>query len=151
AVNAVGSPTIGTGRHFWAAPFEMADEFGGLGLPMPLPADAATVRTKLAPRPGTNTTIGIVVTDAVLDKAAAKRLAIAGQDGFARAIWPAHTDFDGDLVFAAATGTSGIGPAPIDRMELAAAAAATMARAIARGVSAANATAYDRLPVWSTA
>ncbi|MEP0510886.1 MAG: peptidase T4, partial [Aurantimonas coralicida] len=49
------------------------------------------------------------------------------------------------------TGTSGIGPAPIDRMELAAAAAATMARAIARGVSAANATAYDRLPVWSTA
>lgn len=151
AVNAVGSPTIGTGRYFWAAPFEMEGEFGGLGLPMPLPADAATVRTKLDPRPGTNTTIGIVVTDAVLDKAAAKRLAIAGQDGFARAIWPAHTDFDGDLVFAAATGTSGIAPAPIDRMELAAAAAATMARAIARGVSAANATAYDRLPVWSKA
>ncbi|MEF2550582.1 P1 family peptidase [Aurantimonas sp. A2-1-M11] len=149
AVNALGSVTIGTGRHFWAAPFEMAGEFGGLGLPSPLPADAAAMRTKLDPRPGTNTTIGILATDAVLDKAAARRLAIAGQDGFARAIWPSHTDFDGDLVFAVATGTSGIAPEPGERVELAAAAAATMARAIARGVSAASAQDYDRLPVWS--
>ena len=88
--------------------FEIGGEFGGLGMPHPMPADAARPRTKLGASPGTNTTIAIVATDAILDKAAAKRLAIAGQDGLARAFWPAHTDFDGDLVFAVATGRSGI-------------------------------------------
>lgn len=139
AVNAVGSTTIGSGPHFWAAPYEIDDEFGGLGLPHPLPADAALPRTKLrASTPGANTTIGMVATDARLDKAGAKRLAIAGQDGLAKSIWPSHTDYDGDLVFGVATGKSGIEPDPLVRMELAAAAAATMARAIARAVHIAN-------------
>ena len=151
AVNAVGSVTIGQTRHFWAAPFEIDGEFGGLGQPSPFPADAILPRTKFDPKPGTNTTIGIVATDAVLDKAAAKRLAVAGHDGFARAIWPSHTNFDGDLVFSVATGRSGVavdagGPASID---LAAAAAAAMARAIARGVHAAEVAPGDRLPAWS--
>lgn len=149
AVNAVGSPLIGKTRHFWAAPFEIDSEFGGLGQPQSWPSDAAAVRTKLDARPGGNTTIGIVATDAVLDKAGARRLAIAGQDGFVRAIWPAHTDLDGDLVFGVATGGSGAVLDPRQRAELGAAAAATMARAIARGVYAATAMAYDRLPVWS--
>lgn len=148
AVNAVGSATIGAGRCFWGAPFEIDDEFGGLGLPQPFPPDATTVRTKLDARAGANTTIGIIATDAVLDKAGTKRLAIAGQDGYAKAIWPSHTDYDGDLVFALATGGSGIVPEPIDRVELAAAAAATMARAVARGIYAAVATPTDRLPTW---
>ena len=57
-----------------------------------------------------NTTIGVIATDLILTKAQAKRLAIAAHDGFARAIWPSHTPFDGDLVFALATGTSGRTP-----------------------------------------
>ncbi|MCE3519897.1 P1 family peptidase, partial [Escherichia coli] len=46
AVNALGSVTVGRSRYFWAAPFEIGDEFGGLGLPHPLPADAAEIKTK---------------------------------------------------------------------------------------------------------
>ncbi|MCE7029875.1 P1 family peptidase [Jiella avicenniae] len=151
AVNAVGSVTIGDTRHFWAAPFEIDGEFGGLGLPSPLPADASQPKTKLGPKPGTNTTIGIVATDAVVDKAAARRLAVAGHDGFARAIWPSHTNFDGDLVFAVATGRSGVAvdPAGPDAIDLGAAAAAVVARAIARGVHAARSEPGDLLPVWS--
>ncbi len=55
-----------------------------------------------------NTTIGVVATDAKLDKIAATRLAVAGQDGIALAVRPAHTQNDGDSVFALATGKSGI-------------------------------------------
>ncbi|MBB4001784.1 P1 family peptidase [Aurantimonas endophytica] len=150
AVNAVGSPLVGSTRHFWAAPFEIDDEFGRLGQPAPWPLDGVEVRTKLDARPGGNTTIGIVATDAVLDKAGARRLAIAGQDGYARALWPAHTDLDGDLVFGVATGGSGAVLDRRQRAELGAAAAATMARAIARGVFAARAAAGDRLPAWSS-
>ncbi|MFD2238521.1 P1 family peptidase [Aureimonas populi] len=148
AVNAVGSPLVGTTRHFWAAPFEIEDEFGGLGLPAPLPADAILPRTKLGARAGANTTIAIVATDARLDKAGARRLAVAAHDGFARALWPAHTDFDGDLVFGLATGGSGIAPDARQALELGAAAASVMARAIARGVHAASTAENDPLPAW---
>ena len=57
------------------------------------------------PVPGTHTTIGILATNAHLDKAQAKRLAMSGHDGLARSIRPAHTPFDGDTLFAMATGT----------------------------------------------
>jgi len=53
---------------------------------------------------GTNTTIGVVATNARLDKAACKRLAIMAQDGLARTIRPIHTPFDGDTLFALSTG-----------------------------------------------
>ncbi|HSX76167.1 MAG TPA: P1 family peptidase [Shinella sp.] len=151
AVNALGSATIGDTRHFWAAPFEEGDEFGGRGLPFPFPPEARTPRTKLSLRPsGTeNTTIAVVATDAVLTKAEAKRLAIAAHDGFARALWPAHTPLDGDLVFALATGRSGRRPATEDFITLCAAAAATMARAIARGVHDAAPMPGDVLPAWA--
>ena len=46
AVNAVGSVTVGDGPHFWAAPFEQDGEFGGRGLPAPLPPDALAIRIK---------------------------------------------------------------------------------------------------------
>lgn len=152
AVNPVGSVTVGRTRHFWAAPMEIGDEFGGLGLPHPMPADAADLVFKFddTPRPGSNTTIAVIATDAVLTKAAAKRLAIAAHDGFARAIWPSHTPADGDLVFALATGTSGIELDPRGAMELYAAAGATMARAVARGVHAATPAPGDLMPVWSS-
>jgi L-aminopeptidase/D-esterase-like protein len=125
-VNAIGSPTIGTGRHFWAAPFEVDAEFGGLGWPAKItPADVA-LRSKgmLA------TTIGLVATDAALTKSQCKRLAIMAHDGLARAILPAHAPMDGDTIFAAATGTRG----RADLTALGHAACQVMARAIARGV-----------------
>ncbi|MGN6471507.1 MAG: P1 family peptidase [Rhizobiaceae bacterium] len=149
--NGVGSTTIGRSRHFWAAPWEVGDEFGGLGLPHPLPGDAQDVRIKFREaRLGENTTIAVIATDAVLTKPAAKRLAMAAHDGFARAIWPAHTPIDGDLVFALATGRSGRALGLDDAITLYAAAAATMARAVARGVHAATAAPGDILPVWSS-
>ena len=85
----------------------------------------------------------------MLDKAAAKRLAMAAHDGFARAIWPAHTPVDGDLVFALATGRSGIKAGVDDAIDLYAAAGATMARAIARGVHAATPMDGDYFPTWA--
>ena len=75
------------------------------------------------PRAGENTTIAVIATDAVMTKAGAKRLAISAHDGFARAIWPAHTPVDGDLVFALATGRSGITLELDDAIDLYAAAA----------------------------
>ena len=151
AVNPMGTAIIGNTRSFWAAPFEVDHEFGGIGLPSPLPNDAAevVVKSRTLASAAANTTIAVIATDAVMTKAAAKRLAIAAHDGFARAIWPAHTAADGDLVFALSTGRSGAVLDPIDMVELCAAAAATMARAIARGVYAATPAPDDLLPVWS--
>ncbi len=150
-VNPTGSVTVGRSRHFWAAPFEIGTEFGGLGLPSPLPADAADIRWKFdEAEAGANTTIAIIATDAVLTKAEAKRLAIAAHDGFARAIWPSHTPADGDLVFAVATGKSGRVPDFREAMDLYATAGATMARAIARGVYEATPNEGDIYPVWSS-
>lgn len=57
------------------------------------------------PLPGTNTTIGVVATNAMLTKAQAKRLAVSAHDGLARSIRPAHTTLDGDTLFALSTGT----------------------------------------------
>lgn len=151
AVNPTGSVTVGDTAHFWAAPFEIGDEFGGLGLPAPIPPQATRVALKyrdINPQ-GANTTIAVVATDAVLDKAAAKRLAMAAHDGFARAIWPAHTPVDGDLVFALATGRSGIKAGVDNAIDLYAAAGATMARAIARGVHAATPMDGDYFPTWA--
>ena len=81
-----------------------------------------------------NTTIALVVTDATLTKAQAKRLAIVAHDGLARAIYPVHTPLDGDLVFAVATGRKPLGDPFIAMAELGAIAANTLARAIARAV-----------------
>jgi L-aminopeptidase/D-esterase-like protein len=151
AVNALGSATISRTRHFWAAPFEIGDEFGSLGYPSPMPKDASDILLKFRDRhAGANTTIAVIATDAVLTKAAAKRLAIAAHDGFARAIWPSHTPMDGDLVFALATGRSGKALEADDAIDLYAAAGATMARAIARGVYAATPAEDDLFPVWSS-
>ncbi|NGO51022.1 P1 family peptidase [Allomesorhizobium camelthorni] len=151
AVNPTGSVTVGRSRHFWAAPFEIGDEFGGLGYPSPVPENARKLLLKFRDRNATgNTTIAVIATDAMLTKAEAKRLAIAAHDGFVRAIWPTHTPADGDLVFALATGRSGKTVELDDAIDLYAAAGATMARAIARGVHAATAAEGDLFPVWSS-
>lgn len=136
AVNAIGSPLIGDTKYFHGALFEQKAEFGGLGLPTPLPpnSDALNIKFRKNPKPNTNTTIGVVATDAVLTKSEAKRLAIAAHDGIARAIWPAHTPMDGDLIFAVATGGSGKEPNHSDWIDLSAQAASVTSRAISRGV-----------------
>jgi L-aminopeptidase/D-esterase-like protein len=92
----------------------------------------------------------VIATDAILTKAAAKRLASAAHDGFARAIWPTHTPADGDLVFALATGKSGKTADAIDAIDFYASAGAVTARAIARGVFSATPALGDLMPVWST-
>ncbi len=142
AVNALGSATVGQGHHFWAAPFEIGDEYGGLG-PAPEYPEPGAVRIK---GHGTqNTTIGIVATDADLSQSQCKRLATAAHDGLARALLPAHTPLDGDLIFAAATGAR---PCD-DPLLLGHAAALCVSRAIARAVFAARPAPSDALPSWS--
>jgi L-aminopeptidase/D-esterase-like protein len=85
-----------------------------------------------------NTTIGVVVTDAVLTKPQAKRLAMIAHTGFARAIYPVHAPTDGDVLFAAATCEMPIEPL-VGLTELGTIAANVVARAIARGVYCATA------------
>ena len=97
-------------------------------------------------QPGANTTLAVVACNARLDKAEAKRLAMMAQDGLARAIRPVHTPFDGDVVFAMASGAIDLDPlcgaAPRTRAlwlaRLGAAAADALARAIVKGVRAAS-------------
>ena len=147
AVNAAGSVTIGNGPWFWAAPYEHDAEFGGLGLPSPLPAGALAFRTK--GRAGENTTLAVIATDATLSKVQAKRLAIMAQVGLARAIRPVHSPLDGDLVFTAATGRRPA-PDPIHGLaELGSSAADVLARAVARAVYAATALPFPGAsPAW---
>jgi D-aminopeptidase len=149
-VNAVGSVTVGDGPWFWAAPFESGSEYGGRGLPSSFAPDMLTMRLKGGPATtaGENTTLAVVVTDAVLTKPQARRLAIIAQTGLARAIYPVHAPLDGDVVFAAATGVKPIDPL-VGLTELGMVAANTVARAIARGVYEAAALPFrDALPAW---
>lgn len=148
AVNALGSVTVGDGPHFWAAPWELGGEYGGLGLPPSFPADHEPHPTR---RPGEATTIAIVATDALLSQAQAQRLATAAHDGMARAIVPSHTPLDGDLVFAAATGERPLADPLADPFALGHAAATCLARAIARAVFSASARPGDLQPTWSQA
>jgi L-aminopeptidase/D-esterase-like protein len=136
-VNAVGSPVIPGSDVFWAFAFEQGNEFGGRRLPsdfrgidLDLPLDM-----KGAARPLANTTIAIVATDAALTRVELKRIAIMANDGFARALRPVHTPFDGDTVFALSTAKRAISePRPRDVMRLGSIAADCLARAIARGI-----------------
>jgi L-aminopeptidase/D-esterase-like protein len=85
---------------------------------------------------GTNTTIGVIATDAVLTKAQASRLATMAHDGLARSINPVHTMSDGDTLFALATGRAGKSPG---MMVLGTMAAEVTALAVVRAVRAARA------------
>ncbi|MCX7644497.1 MAG: P1 family peptidase [Rhodobacteraceae bacterium] len=147
AVNALGAPVVGEGGHFWAAPWEIGAEFGGRG---PAPAGAFAPEAEVLPQkqPGEATTIAIVATDAALTQAQATRMAVAAQDGIARALVPAHTLLDGDLVFAAATGARPLSDPLADAFRLGHAAAACLARAIARAVYEARPAPGDPLPCW---
>ncbi len=150
SVNAIGSVSVGNGPWFWAAPFETDNEFGGRGLPPTFSSDMLAMRLKGAPATTAieNTTLAVVVTDAILTKPQAKRLAMIAHTGFARAIYPVHAPLDGDIVFAAATCAKPIDPL-IGLTELGAIAANVVARAIARGVYEAKALPFaGALPAW---
>ena len=98
-------------------------------------------QTGQPPRPGENTTIGLVATNARLTKTQANRVALMADDGFARAIFPAHTIGDGDTVFALATG-QWTGEANVT--QIGALAADVMARAIVRAAT--EATGLPNIP-----
>lgn len=145
-VNALGQATVGDTRHFWAAPWELEAEFGGLGLPAQFPAAHEPPPAK---RMGEATTIAIVATDAALDKAQLQRIAVAAHDGMARALVPSHTPLDGDLVFSVSTGARPLTDPVAEPFLLGHAAAATLARAIARAIHAAQPRPGDRQACWS--
>lgn len=105
-VNAVGDVIAADGTILAGA-----TDATGAGFPTPEPFEEGRA----------NTTLVVVVTDAVLDKPACFLLAQSAHDGFARALRPAHTRFDGDLAIAVATGTATTAVAPsLDRLRLAA-------------------------------
>ena len=136
AVNSWGAAVRPDCGRFWAA---------DLALPAEIPPQPAAPAAPLDPEDfsgctaaiaGANTTIAVVATDRPLDKGQCRRLAVMAQDGLARAIRPAHTPYDGDTVFALATGE---GPlvAASDLLRLGHAAADCLARAIMRALAAA--------------
>jgi len=144
-VNALGQVTVGEGPHFWAAPFEMNGEYGGLG---PAASFDPAVMPVHKGRAGAATTIAIVATDADLTQAEATRMATAAHDGMARAIFPSHTPMDGDLIFAASTGARAISDPVWDPLQLGHGAALCLSRAIARGVFHATDAPGDAFPTW---
>jgi len=98
AINSFGSTINPNTGGFWESCQEIDAEFGKQG--------NRAVLLSPPPRsgPARNTTIGVVATDTVLAKAQAQKIAQMAHDGFARAIRPAHTMFDGDAIFCLATG-----------------------------------------------
>jgi L-aminopeptidase/D-esterase-like protein len=148
--NPIGGVTPPNSPHFWAAPFEIDGEFGGLGpdpragLGRDMKSDKLTAMMRQA-----NTTIGIVATDAALSKAQLNRVAVAAHDGIARACVPAHTPMDGDLIFSATTGAIPLTDPTSELALIGHAASLCVARAIARAVYEARPEPNDLLPTWS--
>jgi len=98
AVNSLGlviDPATGVP---WEIRLEVDGEFGALG------RRAVKLPGANQGSPASNTTIGVVATNAVLTKAQAQKTAQVAHDGLARAIRPAHTMYDGDAIFCLATG-----------------------------------------------
>lgn len=139
-VNAWGSTTMPGSRVFWAHPFEINGEFGGVKPDQNLAIDAEDWGgAKFAPTPLANTTIACIAVDADLTPSEAKRVAQMASAGLARAIRPVFAPFDGDVVFVLATAQKATpSPRPLAIARFGAAAADCLARAIARGVYAAE-------------
>lgn len=134
AANPVGSPCMPGQPTFWAWHLEQADELGGQRPPLRATGHAFETKRRI----GQSTTIGVVATDAMLDHGQLQRLAVMAQDGFTIAIRPIHSPFDGDTVFALATARRPLPSKPDALLRLGAVAADVMARAVARGVYAAE-------------
>ncbi|MGH6873614.1 MAG: P1 family peptidase, partial [Aestuariivirgaceae bacterium] len=139
AVNAMGSPIVpGTGD-LWASSYALGDELPSPARPLSS-GGSLTEATKFelmseTVGPGTNTTIAVVATDAVITKSEARRMAIMAHDGLARGARPMHTPFDGDTIFALATGRRPLAePREKTLSHLGSIAADTLTRAIGRAL-----------------
>ena len=149
AVNSFGSVVAGDGRTFWAVPYELDGEFGGLAPTGLFARPDAWGRAKANPAARANTTIACVATDAALTPAQARRVAMMAQDGLARAIRPIHAPFDGDVVFALSTARRALPDPPAFAIaRIGALAADTLARAVARAVFAATPWPGAATPCW---
>jgi putative pantetheine hydrolase len=137
-VNAVGSTVDASTGELYGARFGLAGEFDGLRAPDETERSAAAA-AGAATGGGEpfHTTIGVVATDAALTKAQCQKLAGVAHDGMARAIRPVHSMFDGDTVFALATG-AGPGLDPVAFNAVLAAAADAFSRAVVHGMLAAT-------------
>lgn len=146
AANPVGSVFMQDGETFYAWAWELNGEFGGRRPPSaPDSADPFPPHSRLGGKQeaGANTVIAIVATNADLTNVEAKRVAMMAHDGIARAVRPAHTAFDGDVVFSVATAKKSLASEPAAMRHglvarIGAAAADCLARAIARAVYEAN-------------
>ncbi|GAN00067.1 endo-type 6-aminohexanoate oligomer hydrolase [alpha proteobacterium U9-1i] len=147
-VNAFGSTTIPNARAFWAWPFEIDGEFGGVRPNANASFDAEDWGgAKFNPQPRANTTIALVATDAALTPSEAKRIAQMASAGMARAIRPSFAPFDGDVVFALSTATKSLNePRALNIARIGSLAADCLARAIARGVY--EASSLGDAPAW---
>lgn len=135
AVNSAGSTIAPGTKTFWAAPYEMGQEFGGRGIQGLAARPDEWGPAAANPQSRQNTTIACIATDARLDPGEIKRVAIMAQDGMARAIRPVHAPFDGDVVFALSTGRRDLPePRAYTVARIGALAADVLSRAIARGV-----------------
>lgn len=140
AVNSFGSVRMPGSAAFWAWPFEIAGEFGG-ARPEPGfafdPDDWGAAKTAASPRE--NTTIACIATDVALSHDEAERVAQMALAGLARAIRPVFAPTDGDVVFVLSTARRlAEGPRPLLIARIGELAAGTLARAVARGVYAAE-------------
>ena len=106
AINSFGSTVNPETGEFYAKYLEVGDEFGSLKQPFAdvRSGESPVIAMADAEEPIQNTTLAVVATNVQLTKAQAKKIAEMGHDGLARAIRPLHTMFDGDTVFALATG-----------------------------------------------
>ena len=137
-VNAAGSPADAVSGALLGTAFVPP----GVARPEPpTPAGGARLAELLAAPPAppaANTTLVVVVTNGALDPARARRTAMAGHSGLARALDPSHTLVDGDTVFVLATGQVPVPDAVLLPLQAAAATAVTLA--VMDGVLSATAT-----------
>lgn len=140
--NPIGSVYMPDGETFWAWPWEIAGEFGSArpqgdqDCSDPIP-ELSRLDSMGRLQAGANTTLVVVASTARMSTAECKRVAIMAQDGIARAVRPAHLPFDGDTVFALASGAAELGSGAQRQVRIGSigsAAADCVARAIARGV-----------------
>jgi L-aminopeptidase/D-esterase-like protein len=134
AANPAGSPTMPGTPCFWSWHLEQDGELGVQSPPTRATGHAFETKRRI----GQSTTIGIVATDAALDAGQLQRLAVMGQDGYAFAVRPIHTPFDGDTLFALSAGRIPLPDHPDALLRLGTIAADVVARAVARGVYAAE-------------
>ncbi len=92
----------------------------------------------VAPRPGTNTTLSVLITDVILDRNQLKRLAMMVHTGMASHIFPFHSYYDGDVNFAVSLGQKPTFPDADQELEFQMAAADLMREAILNSVISAN-------------